>query len=135
MPESCSWRWRATASSHWMPSNHQWPKSSASKGEQRMGGMASLKPGSSASRTRLDVVGGVGPDALGGVVGVVGLLVGHVDLGAGDAPVAMSAGPALFVEVEVGGVAGVAGVAGPDLDAGAGVAGKDGGGVRVVVLA
>ena len=33
---------------------------------------------------------------------VVGLLVAHVDVGAGDAPVAMTAGPALFVEVEVG---------------------------------
>ena len=61
------------------------------------------------------------------------MLVAHVDLGAGDAPVAMTAGPALFVEVEVDGVAGVAGVAGPDLDAGAGVAGEDGGGVTLVV--
>ena len=53
--------------------------------------------------------------------------------GAGDAPVAMTAGPALFVEVEVVAVAGVAGVAGPDLDAGAGVAREDGGGVALVV--
>ena len=79
----------------------------------------------------MDEVGGVGFDALGGLLGIVGLLVAHVDLVAGDAPVAMTAGPALFVEVEVDAVAGVAGVAGPDLDAGAGIAGEDGGGVAL----
>ena len=76
-------------------------------------------------------MGGVGFDALGGLLRAVGLLVAHVDVWAGDAPVAMAAGPALFVEVEVVAVAGVAGVAGPDLEAGAGVAGEDGGGVAL----
>ncbi len=77
----------------------------------------------------MDEVGGVGLGALGGAGGVVGLLVGHVDVGAGDGPVAMTAGPALLVEVEVVAVAGIAEVAGPDLGAGAGVAGEDGDGV------
>src|SRR5271170_4663209 len=81
----------------------------------------------------MDEVGGVGLYALCGLLGIVGELVAHVDFGAGDAPVAMTAGPALFVEVEVDAVAGVAGLAGPDLDAGARVAGKDGGGVALVV--
>ncbi len=81
----------------------------------------------------MDEVGGVGFGALGGLLRVVGLLVAHVDVGAGDAPVAMTAGPALLVEVEVDAVAGIAGVAGPDLDAGAGVAREDGGGVTLVV--
>jgi len=77
----------------------------------------------------MDEVGGVRFDALGGLLRVVGLLVSHADFGAGDAPVAMTAGPAFLVEVEVDAVAGVAGVSGPDLEAGVGVAGKDGGGV------
>ena len=81
----------------------------------------------------MDEVRGVGLDALGGLLRVVGELVAHVDLGAGDAPVAVTAGPALFVEVEVDAVAGISGVSGPDLDAGAGVAGEDGGGVTLVV--
>ena len=53
--------------------------------------------------------------------------------GAGDPPVAMAAGQALLVEVEIVGVAGVAGVSGPDLEAGAGIAGEDGGGEALVV--
>ena len=57
---------------------------------------------------------------------LVRLLVGHVHAGSGHAPVAMPAGPALLVEVQVGAFAGVADIAGPDLDAGARVAGKDG---------
>ena len=77
----------------------------------------------------MDEVGGVGLGALGGAGGIVGLLVGHVDVGAGDGPVAMTAGPAFLVEVEVVAVAGIAEVAGPDLGTGAGVAGEDGGGV------
>ena len=76
----------------------------------------------------IDEVGGVRFGALGGLLRVIGLLVAHVDVGAGDAPVAVTAGPAFFVEVEVDLVAGVAGFAGPDLEAGAGVAGEDGGG-------
>ncbi len=80
----------------------------------------------------MDEVGGVGLGALGGKSGVVGLLVGHVDLGAGDGPVAMTAGPALLVEVEVVAVAGIAELAGPDLGAGAGVAGEDGGGMLLL---
>ena len=97
-----------------------------------MGGMVSFMPGVEGLPDEVDEVGGVGLGALGGESGVVRLLVGHVDVGAGDAPVAMAAGPALFVEVEVVAVAGVAGVAGPDLEAGAGVAGEDGGGVLLV---
>ncbi len=80
----------------------------------------------------VDEVGGVGLGALDGAGGVVGLLVGHVDAGAGDGPVTMTAGPALLVEVEVVAVAGVAEVARPDLGAGAGVAGKDGGGMALL---
>ncbi len=79
------------------------------------------------------VVGGVVFDAGDGFLRVVGELVAHVYLGAGDAPVAVTAGPALFVEVEVDAVAGVSGVSGPYLNAGAGVAGEDGGGVTLVV--
>src|SRR5271170_2432413 len=78
---------------------------------------------------KMDEVGGVGLDALGCFLRVVGLLVVHVDPWAGDAPVAMPAGPAFFMEVEVDAVAGVAGVSGPDLEAGVGIAGKDGSGV------
>ena len=79
----------------------------------------------------MDEVRGMGFDTLGGEVGIVGLLVGHVDVRAGDGPVAMTAGPALLVEVEVVAVAGIAEVAGPDLDAGGGVAGEDCGRVRL----
>ena len=82
---------------------------------------------------QMDKVGGVGLGAFGGFRGVVGLLVAHIDAGAGDAPVAVSAGPALLVEVEVSTVAGVAGVARPDLHAGLGVPREDGGGETLVV--
>src|SRR5271170_4073630 len=81
----------------------------------------------------MNEVGGVAFDALCGLLGVVGQLVAHVDLWAGDSPVAMTARPALLVEVEVDTVAGIAGLAGPDLDAGAGVAREDGGGVTLIV--
>jgi len=77
-----------------------------------------------------DEVCGVFFDAFGGLMRVVELLVAHVYLGASDAPVAVSAGPAFFVEVEIVAVAGVACVAGPDLYAGAWVAGENGGGVE-----
>src|ERR1700704_334320 len=83
----------------------------------------------------MDEVGGMGFDALGGLLRIVGELVAHVDLVAGDAPVAMTAGPALLMEVQVDAVAGVAGVAGPDLDAGAWGAGKDADSVTLVVRA
>jgi hypothetical protein len=49
----------------------------------------------------LDEVGSVRLDALCGLVRIIGLLVGNVDLCVGDAPVAVAAGPALFVKVEV----------------------------------
>ena len=81
----------------------------------------------------MDEVGGVDLGTLGGAGRVVGLLVGHVDVGAGDGPVAMTAGPALLVEVEIVAVAGIAEVARPDLSAGGGVAGKDGDGVLLGV--
>jgi hypothetical protein len=80
-----------------------------------------------------DEVAGVFAGAVGGLVRVVDELVAHVDAGAGDLPVAMAAGKTLLVEVEVVGVGGVAGVAGPDLQAGAGIAGKDSGGEALVV--
>ena len=99
------------------------------EGRAEDGGDGVVEAGLESLVDEMDEVGGVGFGALGGFLRVVGLLVAHVDLGAGDAPVAMTAGPAFFVEVEVDAVAGVAGVAGPDLDSGAGVAGKDGGGV------
>src|SRR5207302_11289781 len=83
----------------------------------------------------MDEVGGVGFDALGGLLGVIGELVAHVDFVAGDAPVAMTAGPALFMEIEIDSVAGIASVAGPDLNTGAWVAGEDGGGVTLIVRA
>src|SRR5665213_1047486 len=75
----------------------------------------------------------VRPGALGGFVRAVGLLVVHVDLGAGHFPIAMPAGPALLVEVEVRGVARVAAFAGPYLDAGARIAREDRSSVRLVV--
>ena len=71
--------------------------------------------------------------ALGGLLRPVDELVADIDSSAGDLPVAMAAGKALLVEVEVVGVAGIAGVSGPDLQAGAGIAGKDGGGDVFVV--
>jgi hypothetical protein len=77
----CSWRMRADGLEPLGPSNHQWPKSSASKGEQRMGGMVSLKPEFEGLVDEVDEVGGVAFDALGGLLGVVGLLVAHVDVG------------------------------------------------------
>src|ERR1700761_5983683 len=64
---------------------------------------------------------------------VVDELVADVDAGAGDLPVAMAAGEALLVEVEVVGVAGISGVAGPNLQACAGVAGEDGSGEAFIV--
>ena len=67
----------------------------------------------------------------GGFVGEVRLLVAHVDTRASDAPVAVSSGPTLFVEVDIVSVAGVPGVAGPHLDAGAGVAREDGDGAAL----
>jgi hypothetical protein len=76
----------------------------------------------------IDEVRGVLADTRRGDRGNVGLLVSHVHTGTGDAPVAMTAGPALLVEVEIVLVAGIAGVAGPDLQTGAGVARKDGDG-------
>src|SRR5665213_1035704 len=71
--------------------------------------------------------------ALGGFLRAVGLLVVHVDLGAGHFPIAMPAGPALFVKVEIRGVARVAALAGPHLDAGARIARENRGGVLLVV--
>jgi len=81
----------------------------------------------------MDEVCGVCFGALCCLLGVVGELVAHVYLGAGDTPVAMTAGPALLVKVEIDAVPWIAGFAGPDLDAGAGVAGEDGGGVTLIV--
>src|SRR5579875_1769528 len=78
----------------------------------------------------MDEVRGVLADALEGSLGEVGLLGADFDVVAGDAPVAMTAGPALFVEVEIVLVAGVAGVSGPDLGSGTGVAREDGDRVR-----
>ena len=75
----------------------------------------------------LDEVAGVLADALGGLLGIVGMLAGDVDGIAGDLPVAMAAGEAFFVEVEVTGIAGIAVFGGPDLGGGLGIAGKDGG--------
>ena len=57
----------------------------------------------------------------------------YVNLGAGDAPVAMATRPTLFVEVEVDAVPRVACFSGPDLDAGARVTGEDGSRVTLVV--
>src|ERR1700722_19858935 len=79
----------------------------------------------------MDEVGGVGFGALGCELRIVELLVAHVGSGACDAPVAVTAGPALLVKVEVDAVAGIAGVAGPDLDAGAWIAREDRGGVAL----
>ena len=62
-----------------------------------------------------DKVRGVALDAGLGVMRVVGFLAFHVDVRAGDAPVAMAARPAFLVEVAVVAVAGIAEVAGPDL--------------------
>ena len=58
-----------------------------------------------------DEVAGVLAGTLGGLVRPVDVLVADVDSRAGDLPVAVAAGKALFMEVEVVGVAGVAGVA------------------------
>ncbi len=73
----------------------------------------------------MDEVRGVGLDPFGCLLRIVGQLVSHIDLGAGDAPVAMTAGPALLVEVQVDTVTGISGLSGPDLDSGAWVARKD----------
>src|SRR5215472_4161842 len=76
---------------------------------------------------------GVLADALGSGGGDVGHLVADVDAGTGDAPITVTAGPALLVEVEVVLVAGVAVLSGPDLQAGARVAREDGNGLALVV--
>ncbi len=81
----------------------------------------------------MNEVRGVLADAVGSDGRDVLLLVADVDARAGHAPVAMAAGPALLVEVEIVFVAGVAGVAGPDLQTGAWIAREDGDGVGLVV--
>src|SRR4051812_29003050 len=78
-------------------------------------------------------VSGVGPGTFGCLLRVVGLLRAHIDAWTGNAPISMPAGPALLVEIEVDGIAGIAGVARPDLEAGARIAGKDGGCEALVV--
>ena len=67
---------------------------------------------------------GVGTDALGSALRIVRRLFRHVDRCAGHAPVAVTAGPALLVEVEILVIAWIARIAGPDLQAGVWVARK-----------
>ena len=57
-------------------------------------------------------------------VGMVGSLVAQIDLGTGHLPIAMSAGPAFFVEVEIRSLAGISLVAAPNLHTGSGIAGE-----------
>ena len=126
---------RITSRRNCGPSNHQWPKSSASNGATHTPGrpVTTLWP----PRTSLTIetkCWALAVDDLLDGGGVVGLLVGERDAVAGDAVVAEAALAVLAVELEVGGVAGVAELAAPDLFAHAGVAGE-GEGARGLGLA
>ena len=92
-----------------------------------------VEAGPSVCMDQVDEVAGVLLDPLRGLMRPVDQLLAHVDPRAGDLPVAMATGKTLLVEVEIVGVAGIAGVSRPHLQAGAGIAGKDRGGVALVV--